>query len=199
MEFFIKIKNHHLDEIVEIHLKAFPNFFLTSLGSEFLLLFYSCLLKDKNTLAWAIKKDNNIIGFFFATKYAKGVYFRMIKKSFLRFIIVLFLRILRNPSLLSRFLISAKSSNNHVIPVDCYATLLSICVNPEDSGRGYGKLLLGKLEEEFILSNILSYYLTTDSFNNNSTNLFYENNKFELYSNFWQGKRKMNLFLKNLK
>jgi len=77
--------------------------------------------------------------------------------------------------------------------------LLSICVSPSSSGKGIGKLLLGKLENELELKGKNGYYLTTDKENNVATNHFYLNNGFQLHRVFLQGNRIMNLYVKDLK
>ena len=53
-------------------------------------------------------------------------------------------------------------------------------------------------EMDLIQTNIERYYLTTDADNNDLTNSFYLKNNFVLYSSFLQGKRRMNLYIKNL-
>lgn len=85
------------------------------------------------------------------------------------------------------------------VPKAYSAVLLSICVSPSSSGKGIGKMLLGKLEIELQLKGQSGYYLTTDKENNKATNFFYLNNGFQLYDVFLQGKRIMNVYLKDLK
>lgn len=77
------------------------------------------------------------------------------------------------------------------------AALLSICVRPTFSGKGVGKMLLGKLENELVSKGQNGYYLTTDKENNEATNHFYLNYGFQLQDVFIQGKREMNIYLKD--
>ena len=41
-----KATNKDIDSIVEIHMERFSSFFLTTLGSSFLKVFYKAFLKD---------------------------------------------------------------------------------------------------------------------------------------------------------
>ena len=60
-------------------------------------------------------------------------------------------------------------------------------------------MLLGKLEKELVLKGQNGYYLTTDKENNEATNHFYLNYGFQLHDVFMQGKREMNVYLKDVK
>jgi ribosomal protein S18 acetylase RimI-like enzyme len=79
------------------------------------------------------------------------------------------------------------------------ASLLSICVSPAHVGKGIGKILLTTLEKELQLRKRHGYFLTTDSNNNNATNQFYLNFGFKLYGSYGQGKRIMNIYVKDIK
>ena len=105
----------------------------------------------------------------------------------------------KNISLLKRMIISFSSTNSHTVPSIYAASLLSICVSPSYAGKGIGKMLVGKLESELLDQNQQGYYLTTDTDNNEATNYFYLKNNFQLQTVFSQGKRKMNLYVKDLK
>lgn len=194
----IKLNKEHTTQIVEIHKNAFPGFFLTELGPKVLEVFYTSLMRETNTIVWGVAKDNLLIGFFAASKYTNGLYLRIFIKNIYIFFFPLIFSFIRNPNLLLRMVISFRSSNEHNVPKNCTSSLLSICVSPNESGKGIGKMLLDKLENELIICNIVSYYLTTDADNNESTNIFYKKNSFQLYSTYNQGNRRMNLYIKNL-
>ncbi len=49
--------------IVSVHIKAFPYFFLTTLGPSFLNTYYSNFSKSKNTKLIIAKISNSIVGF----------------------------------------------------------------------------------------------------------------------------------------
>ena len=56
-----------IEKISELHHKAFKNFFLTSLGISFLNLFYTIILRHKNSLSILLKYDNKVVGFAIGT------------------------------------------------------------------------------------------------------------------------------------
>ncbi len=184
--------------MAKVHSESFPKFFLTTLGQPFLSVFYSSLLSEENTICWGIKENKNLIGFFVATKNSDGLYKKIFIHNFFRFLIPLLTAFLKNINLFFRLIKSFNSTKEHKVPIDYKASLLSICILPTSSGKGLGKLLINKLENELIQRNITKYYLTTDADSNESTNIFYQKNQFSLYLNFWQGNRKMNLYLKNI-
>lgn len=195
----IKLDYNSSDLMAKVHSESFPKFFLTTLGQPFLSIFYSSLLSEEQTICWGIKEQNNLIGFFVATENSDGLYKKIFLKNFFQFLIPLFIAFLKNINLLFRLIKSFNSTKAHRVPIDYNASLLSICILPTFSGKGLGKILISKLENELIQRNILKYYLTTDADSNESTNIFYQKNQFYLHLNFWQGKRKMNLYLKNIK
>lgn len=85
------------------------------------------------------------------------------------------------------------------VPSKYSASLLSICVSTAHVGKGIGKILLQKLEKELIAQKLSGYFLTTDADNNEATNYFYLNNGFKSCDIYNQGKRKMILYVKDLR
>jgi GNAT superfamily N-acetyltransferase len=193
-----KLGKESIATVAKIHMAAFPNFFLTSLGYNVLCVFYNALIKDKATLAWAVVAESKIVGFFVASTQPAGLYSRIFKKHFFSFLFPLLLAFMKRPSLLKRMFISFASQKSHQTPDNCHTSLLSICVDPSFSGKGIGLSMLHHLEDELLKSGEKGYYLTTDADNNESTNQFYLKNGFDLYASFQQGIRKMNLYSKQL-
>lgn len=198
MPHIIKLNISYSKQLAEIHKNAFPGFFLTELGPKVLEIFYTSLMRDSNSIVWGVTKDNVLAGFFAATKNSNGLYLRIFIKNIYRFFIPLTLSFIRNPILLRKMIISFKSSSDHNVPKNCTSSLLSICVSPVFAGNGIGKLLISTLEIELIKGNIAKYYLTTDADNNDFVKEFYLKAGFCFYSNYCQGNRKMNIYLKEL-
>ena len=195
----IEILEYHINQVVEIHIKAFPGFFLSELGNDVLRVFYKSLLQDKKTIFYGVKNEGGLVGFFVVSLEPTGVYSRLFFKNISRFILPLFFSFSKNFSLLKRMMTSASSSSNLEVSTMYSASLLSICVSPAHVGKGIGKILLTTLEKELRLRQRHGYYLTTDSHNNNSTNQFYLNFGFKLYGSYSQGKRIMNIYVKDIK
>jgi GNAT superfamily N-acetyltransferase len=195
---FVKLGRESISTVAKIHIAAFPNFFLTSLGYKVLCVFYDALLKDKATMGWAVVVEAKIVGFFVASTYPSGLYSRIFKKHFFGFLFPLLVAFLKRPILLKRMLVSFASQKSHHTPDGSHPALLSICVDPSFSGKGVGTSMLHKLEDELRKTEQKGYYLTTDADNNESTNQFYLKNEFDLFASFQQGNRKMNLYSKQL-
>lgn len=193
-----KSNNIHIAEIVSIHIGAFPGFFLTDLGKDFLSVFYLALIRDDSTIFWGIKGDSQFEGFFVASSSPFGLYSRLFKKNIFKFFLPLTFAFFKNISLLRRMITSFISLNAYVVPNEYSAVLLSICVSPSSSGKGIGKILLAKLERELALKGHKGYYLTTDKNDNQATNHFYISYGFQLHYVFKQGTREMNVYKKYL-
>lgn len=198
MTHLTQLKKEDAVAITAIHSLAFPGFFLTDLGKDVLRVFYAALIQDESTIVWGIKNNKELVGFFVASTAPNGLYIRIFKNHFFRFFIPLTFSFLKNISLLGRMITSVTSSKSFDVPTAYSTALLSICVSPSFAGKGIGKMLLGKLEEELLLHELNGYYLTTDKDNNEATNHFYLNNDFQLHDVFLQGKRRMNVYIKDL-
>ena len=195
----VKILEYHINQVIEIHIAAFPGFFLSELGNDVLRVFYKSLLQDKTTIFYGVKNEGELVGFFVASLKPKGLYTRLFFKNISRFILPLFFSFLKNLSLLKRMMTSASSSSKLEVSTIYPASLLSICVSPAHAGNGIGKILLSTLEKELQLRKRHGYYLTTDANNNNATNQFYLNFGFKLNGSYSQGKRIMNIYVKDIK
>ncbi len=192
----LNISDSH--KIAEIHIKAFPNFFLSDLGYDFLVLFYKSIIKDQNTIAICLEDSHEIIGFAIGTKNYDSFYKKLLFSNFFSFSLVLFKKFVSKPTLLTRMIISFYSSKK-VKNISKYRScLLSICIDPGYSKKGLGSLLIKNFEFYLFKNDIISYFLTTDANNNDSVNKFYIKNNFNLDYTFLQGKRLMNVYVKSI-
>ena len=66
-------------QIVKIHLECLEDGFLSSLGKNFLILFYQAIDKDSDSVLIYELKDNQVVGFISGTKNIKNVYIALIK------------------------------------------------------------------------------------------------------------------------
>ena len=195
---FIQINKNNINDLTSLHRKAFPGFFLTNLGEKVLNIFYLALIEDKSTISWGVREGERLVGFFVASTNSKGLYLRIFIKKFHKFILPLLSLFLSKPLYFFKMYISYCSTKDKSLPINCSVSLLSICVHPNESGKGIGKLLIHQLE--FLLKKLHfnEYYLTTDSDNNFSTNNFYLKNCFQIHSTYWQRNRKMNIYIKKI-
>lgn len=180
-------KSTDLDSIILCHQKAFPDFFLTLLGTKFLRCFYNEFINDDQAQILVIEVNSEVAGFA-AFSMRPKIFFRKIKKSkgFQLFFYAL-------PALMKRPLLVAKKLIRGVVyrgdqasGLDDSALLSSIAVNPTYSGRKLGSELLLAVEESLNKERIKSIYLTTDLIENDATRGFYRKNGYIEHSQFEQ-------------
>lgn len=91
----IQLEENDLNNIVNIHILAFPGFFLTDLGKDVLRVFYEALIQDESTIVWGIKNNKELVGFFVASTAPIGLYARIFKKHFFKFFLPLTISFLK--------------------------------------------------------------------------------------------------------
>ena len=185
----------HLKKIALLHYDSFPEFFLTTLGKPFLEVFYKSILLHSDGIAIGIFENEKLVAFAVGSSKKDGFYSAIFKNNFFELGFYCLPSLIRKPQIGKRIYKSffTKSTSEDFILES--ATLLSICVDPKQSKRGLGAIVLKDFEKEaFQRSNGIS--LTTDYYNNDSVNSFYLKNNYKLISDFNQGDRRMNLYYK---
>lgn len=195
-----KATTNDIDAIVEIHISAFPDFFLTSLGNGFLKLYYTSVLKNPDGILLVSKSDNDTIGFCAGTLLSAGFNTRLIKKNLLSYmgqgVKLLFTHPVRIWHLYKNF----SKENPNIGDKGEYAELLSIGVDPNKQGGGAGKKMLLALEEEVKERGGSKLSLTTDYENNEKAIGFYHSLGYNEWYDFMTfPKRRMYRMLKQLK
>lgn len=194
-----KLRKEDVKCIADLHQKGFDNFFLTSLGSDFLQEFYCSIIKSSNSIAiGAFDENENLVGFAVGAKTKKGFYKELLRSNFFPLLISAAHSLFANPAKIYRLaksFFTKETSNEDYLNS---ATLLSICVDPQKKGLKIGKCLLQSYETE-VKKISDSITLTTDALNNHYVNSFYVSNKYVLADSFKQGNREMNFYIKKLK
>ena len=193
------LKIEDIKNISILHQIAFKNFFLTSLGSDFLTKFYASIFRSKDRIAiGAFNNSNELVGFAIGAKTKNGFYKSLLKNNFIPLLFSAFFNLLKQPLKIKRLLqslLTSETSNEEFID---YATLLSICLDPDKKGQKIGKLLLEAFENE-TLNYSKGISLTTDKYDNDYVNNFYISNNYILNNEFSQGNREMNFYIKKFK
>ena len=186
-------KKDDLKITVDIHIKAFPGFFLTKLGPRFLYKYYNLILKYEEKIFLVAEEDGYPIGFV-AGFLRPSNFYTYVRQHKTTLSITLIPIILRNPFLIPRIISNfcgtkKKEQKNKVIKCE----LASIAVNPDYAGQGLGKKLVKAFIEISQKKNANIIYLTTDVNNNEVVNNFYQSLGFSLYRTFTApGDRLMN-------
>lgn len=190
-EYIVKeIKNNEFENIAKIHLDTFKNFFLSSLGENFLIHFYSSINKIENSICLGLYFNNKLVGFAIGVNHMKSFYPNLFRKNFFQFFRILIKKIIKNPKIffLFYFKIFSRYISLRTIPDKGYYDLLSICVCHEHQKLGQGNFLLSSFEKK-VSEKSSNISLTTDKFDNESVINFYKKNGYDIVGNIVQNKR----------
>ena len=188
-----------VDQIVKIHQSAFADFFLTSLGTDFLKFYYSSFINNEETLCLVAVDDEEIVGFSAATMKSKGFNSRLIRSNLMAFFGWSCKMLFTSPKALVRLAKNLTKKSDTVDDKEEYAELFSIGVSPICQGKGVGSLLLSETESLVYKNGGVRLSLTTDYDNNESAIAFYQRNGYRvLYEFITYPNRKMYRFIKDL-
>lgn len=97
-----KVDNRYITNLSQLHMKAFPQFFLTQLGLPFLKTLYNGYIEDENSGILVAEINGKLAGFIaYSNDYSR--FFKMlVKKHLIRFGICSFLAAIRHPSFCKR-------------------------------------------------------------------------------------------------
>lgn len=194
----ISSRNENIKEIVEVHKSAFPNFFLTELGDDFLNLYYKSVADSSKGILLVSVEDNRVIGFCAACTESSGFNTSLIKENFLKFSVVGVKLLFSRPRSLVRLFKNLSKQENMEDKGD-YAELMSIGVSSDIQNKGVGKALLTDLEKALKEKGVTKLSLTTDADENEKTLGFYAKNGFTKWYEFvTYPSRKMYRLIKQL-
>lgn len=180
-----KAEVNDVDAIVAIHQQAFPDFFLTTLGTRFLQLYYKCMCCCNDAVTLCAEEDGVVKGFATSSYYSQGFNTSLIKKNLFKFGIMGVELLFTKPKAILRLAknLDKKADGNAVEDKGEYAELYSIAVKPGNQGSGIGKKLLIATEEDVAKHNS-RLSLTTDYYNNEKTIGFYHSLGYQDYYEF---------------
>jgi ribosomal protein S18 acetylase RimI-like enzyme len=178
------ITNRDVDRVVEIHMEAFSNFFLTTLGRSFLRVYYKSFIENKEGVSiCAYDNDGIILGFSVGALDGKGFHKRLILKNIIRFSIQFIRIIFTYPGAIYRLFKNMDKQTKQKIE-ERYSELLSIGICNIAKGKGIGSILLKRFEAELKLKSSKIVTLTTDYNDNDEVVNFYRKAGYEIFSEF---------------
>lgn len=180
-----EVQARDIEQMVSVHLAAFPGFFLTMLGPAFLRLLYRGFINNQDGVCFIAENKGGIIGFVAGTINPEDFFANMLRRYWWAFTLASMPALLRSPIFFGKRLVRAvwyrgdmpKSSKRG-------ALLSSIAVTPEASRSGVGKRLIEKFCQEIMNAGEDYVYLTTDQAENESVNTFYKKQGFYIESSF---------------
>jgi len=173
-----------IDNIVQIHIRAFSGFFMTKLGGNFLKVYYRTVFDYSGKIFLAAEYDGLLIGFV-AGFIDPAKFYSLMKDRKIRFALSILPSLFRNPRLILqvwRNFRRINDSNNESNKIE--VELASIAVDPSYTRKGCGKLLVKAFLEKAQQLGADVVYLTTDAQNNDAVNYFYQSLGFILYRTF---------------
>ena len=179
------LENKHLDKVVEVHMKAFPEFFLTFLGPRFLREFYKSFIYDNTGIGFVAKDSStgSILGAVVGPLVPGGYFKRLLKKRWYAFCLASVSAILKRPTVIKR-LFRALFYRGEAPSGPQRALLSSIAVSPDVQGQGVGQALVKKWVEEVQRRGGTGCFLTTDARNNDRINVFYQKLGWKIESSY---------------
>jgi ribosomal protein S18 acetylase RimI-like enzyme len=173
------------NQIAKIHLKSFPNFFLTTLGYSFLKTYYRSCAKSKEAISICAtdQDDKKLLGFAVGCFNSAGFNKRLIFSNSFEYSYRAILLLFTKPIALFR-LFKNLSKKNDKDDKGNYAELLSIGVSPDQNSLGIGQKLLSKFENQVREKGINTISLTTDADFNDSVLRFYKKSGYKVYYDF---------------
>lgn len=181
-----------LTGVIQVHKAAFPGFFMTQMGDEFLRFYYQFVLDYPGQVALVETDDQNRIRGFVVGFFKPADFYQQFSAQKPRLMGIMIKAMLRNPMLVPRVVTNVLRVSQKMEPAGD-VELSSIGVN--QGGKGVGKSLLKAFLETAYGRGGQKVYLTTDAINNDGVNAFYQKNQFELVSSYLSGQRKMNLYI----
>ena len=158
--------------VIQVHMNAFPGFFLTFLGPSFLKEFYNGICDDQSGIT-LVYDDQGVSGFVVGSAQPSGFYKRLLRKCWFYFGKASLGSLIRKPFILPRllraFVLSADTSDHKVSA----GTLMSLAVLPNCQRQGIGKQLITSFLEKCREKQVKTVNLTTDAVGNDATNKFY--------------------------
>lgn len=187
-----KVDIQYIESLSKLHIKAFPDFFLTQLGLPFLKTLYKGYLEDEKSGILVAEVNRKLVGFIAYSNDYSGFYKGLLKRHLIRFAFCSLLAVVHHPSFIKRLLGAFKKSDD-VKKNEPYVELASICVNPKVGNKGIGSKLIHKLKDMTDFATYKYINLETDACDNDTVNQFYVRNGFKLVRSYVTAEgRKMN-------
>jgi ribosomal protein S18 acetylase RimI-like enzyme len=172
-----------VEQVVALHMRSFPGFFLTFLGPRFLRLMYRGIAEDEGGVMLVADSGGAIEGFAAGVKQQSGFYSRLLRRAKWSFAFAAASAVLRRPTVVPR-LFRALRRPAESVESAAEACLMSIAVDPARAGGGVGKALANAFCDEMARVGAPAVCLTTDRDGNEAVNSFYERLGFTLVRSF---------------
>lgn len=180
----VPLNINDIDNAVELHMKAFPNFFLSFLGPKFLKEFYISFLKDRKGIGFVARQSRgDVKGIIVGPTDPNGYFKHLIKRRWWAFTLASVGALIRKPSIAIRLIRALRYSGDSP-KGPTRALLSSIAVNPNVQSKGVGSALVKRWMMEVQQRGAIGCSLTTDAEGNETVNRFYHSLGWRIDSSF---------------
>ncbi len=191
-----------LGAICDVHIDAFPGFFLTTLGRGFLKEYYATILRAPKGICLVVTDETSSLVGFVAGFVDNAGFYSLLRTRKVPLALQAARHVATHPWLVVRLFKTAarvSSSAETTEDTSTVAELSSIGVRRSAEGRGHGKDLVVAFVQRAHELAATSVFLTTDAEGNDAVNTFYARLGFEFTERFEApGHRQMNKYTLNL-
>jgi ribosomal protein S18 acetylase RimI-like enzyme len=163
-----------LDDIVSVHVEAFPRFFLTQLGPRFLRDYYRCVLEYPGGILLTEGGPRGVQGFV-AGFLNPPAFYRELRRRRVRLALAAVAGLIARPSRLGTLRANYHRAGDlaHETDGTDTAELSSLAVRTGSTGTGIGSRLVRRFAEVARAQGAERVVLTTDAEGNEAVNRFY--------------------------
>ncbi len=168
----VALRPRHAAAVADLHVRAFPRFFLTSLGARFLTRFYEAVLGSDEGIGVGRFVDGRLVAFAVGAERAAGFYTDLARRNAVRLGLAAVAPLARRPAAALRL---ARSFGLQAPPDEAEdgPVLLSIARDPGPAGRGSGGVVLAAFEAAVAARGGTTVALATDADDNDDVIAFY--------------------------
>lgn len=179
-----------LANIVIVHQRAFPDSFLTGLGSEFLHQYYGLVLAYPERVLLVSTSQDQVEGFVCGFVDPAEFYKSMSQRKW-RFALPVLGALARDPRLAGKIVNGLQRVERKREPLNVQSCeLSSLAVLPKSRGKGIGGALVKAFLEQAGLCGTEHVFLCTDADDNDSVNGLYRKAGFQIRQRYPQYKER---------
>jgi ribosomal protein S18 acetylase RimI-like enzyme len=174
--------------MVEIHLRAFPDFFLSRLGRPFLRRLYAGFVREPSGLALIALQDATVVGYIAGTSTPDRYFRERLYREGLAFACSALPGLLRAPlQTLERLWSALRYRGERPPDLPGGWLVSSVAVDPAVRATGIGSALVRAFCGHAATARARWVYLLTDESANDPVQAFYERAGFHLHSRIMRG------------
>ena len=173
-----------IEGVVATHATAFPAFFLTRLGPQFLTQLYRAFREESGGVCVVALLGDEVVGFVSGTIEPEGFFRKVLRRRWAGFLFSGLGALLKHPLVVGERFLSALRYRGEIPEklIGTGALLSSIAVRPQCGGRGLGSALINEFVARARAANCSYVFLTTDADENDKVTGLYERYGFQCES-----------------